>query len=160
MPADPGYNACQRTKSYVAYNPWEHFANSVIDEKGRRVSGWHVRNAGYGARADAAHSETAFLTDRAINFLNQVDAQQGWHLHLRCLKPHWPHLASAPSQHAVQQRARTNVVQLRSADDERWKTAIEEFIRWASPTMHVRRTAREDIELHDKTIYTGDKVVL
>ncbi|MDA7598486.1 cytochrome P450 [Alphaproteobacteria bacterium] len=41
-----------------------------------------------------------------------------------------------------------------------WKTAPDEFIRFASPTMHFRRTATSDIELGGKLIKAGDKVVL
>jgi len=41
-----------------------------------------------------------------------------------------------------------------------WNTCADEFIRLASPTMHFRRTATEDYELHGKTIRKGDKVLL
>ena len=50
------------------------------------------------------------------------------------------------------------IQQLRSG--QHWDTCADEFIRLASPTMHFRRTATEDVELHGKTIKTGDKVVL
>ncbi len=50
--------------------------------------------------------------------------------------------------------------QLRAADEALWGTAVDEFIRWASATMHFRRTAREDTEQRGKTIKAGDKVVL
>lgn len=36
---------------------------------------------------------------------------------------------------------------------------VEELIRYASPVYHFRRTATEDIEMHGKTIKSGDKVV-
>jgi len=38
--------------------------------------------------------------------------------------------------------------------------AVEEFLRWASPVYHFRRTATRDVELHGKTIREGDKVVI
>ena len=38
--------------------------------------------------------------------------------------------------------------------------AVEEFLRWASPVYHFRRTATRDVELHGKTIRAGDKVVM
>jgi cytochrome P450 len=38
--------------------------------------------------------------------------------------------------------------------------AIEEMLRWTSVTMHFRRTATTDVELHGKRIRAGDKVVL
>jgi cytochrome P450 len=37
--------------------------------------------------------------------------------------------------------------------------AVEEFLRWASPVYHFRRTATRDVELHGRTIRAGDKVV-
>ncbi len=41
-----------------------------------------------------------------------------------------------------------------------WETAADEFIRFASPTMHFRRTATQDVEMRGKTIRAGDKVLL
>lgn len=38
--------------------------------------------------------------------------------------------------------------------------AVEEFLRWASPVYHFRRTATRDTELHGQRIRAGDKVVL
>ncbi len=48
---------------------------------------------------------------------------------------------------------------LQNADNRLWASATEEFIRWASPTMHFRRTATEDFELHGKKVKEGDKVI-
>ena len=39
-------------------------------------------------------------------------------------------------------------------------SAIEEFLRWASPVMHFRRTATADTELHGQRITAGDRVVI
>ncbi len=49
--------------------------------------------------------------------------------------------------------------QLQQGGDQIWETAADEFIRWASPTMHFRRTATEDFELHGKKVREGDKVL-
>jgi len=38
--------------------------------------------------------------------------------------------------------------------------AVEEILRWGSVTMHFRRTAIQDYQLHGKTIQAGDRVVL
>jgi cytochrome P450 len=38
--------------------------------------------------------------------------------------------------------------------------AVEEFLRWASPVYHFRRTATRDVELGGKQINAGDKVVM
>jgi cytochrome P450 len=50
--------------------------------------------------------------------------------------------------------------QLRNGGPAIWETAPDEFIRWASPTMHFRRTATREFELHGKTVKEGDKVIL
>lgn len=44
--------------------------------------------------------------------------------------------------------------------DHRIGTAVEEFIRWASPVMTFRRTAATDVELGGQTILAGEKVVM
>ena len=38
--------------------------------------------------------------------------------------------------------------------------AVEEFLRWASPVYHFRRTATREVELHGQRIKAGDKVVI
>lgn len=48
---------------------------------------------------------------------------------------------------------------LLQAEPERIPNAVEEFLRWASPVYHFRRTAARDVELHGRTIRAGDKVV-
>jgi cytochrome P450 len=44
--------------------------------------------------------------------------------------------------------------------DGRIKTAIEEFVRWASPVMTFRRTVTKDVELHGRHLSEGEWVVL
>jgi cytochrome P450 len=39
-------------------------------------------------------------------------------------------------------------------------SATEEVLRWATPLHHFRRTATKDVELHDRAISAGDKVVI
>jgi cholest-4-en-3-one 26-monooxygenase len=39
-------------------------------------------------------------------------------------------------------------------------SAIEEFLRWASPVMHFRRTATRDTEIRGQRIAAGDRVVM
>lgn len=41
-----------------------------------------------------------------------------------------------------------------------WEGVADEFIRWASPATHFRRTATEDFEFHGKSVRAGDKVLL
>lgn len=44
--------------------------------------------------------------------------------------------------------------------DNRIGTAVEEFVRWASPVMTFRRTAARDFELGGQQIAAGEKVVM
>ncbi|MBV6729307.1 cytochrome P450 [Nocardioides daeguensis] len=46
------------------------------------------------------------------------------------------------------------------ADPSLIPDAVEEFLRWASPVYHFRRTATRDVELHGQQIKEGDKVVM
>ena len=39
-------------------------------------------------------------------------------------------------------------------------TAVEEFIRWVTPILNMRRTATEDHELHGQSIKAGDELLL
>ena len=39
-------------------------------------------------------------------------------------------------------------------------TAVEEFIRWVSPVLNMRRTATEDHEFHGQHIREGDELLL
>ncbi|MFV0308241.1 MAG: cytochrome P450 [Desertimonas sp.] len=47
-----------------------------------------------------------------------------------------------------------------AGDRETVDRGVEELIRWGSVTMHFRRTATRDIEMHGRQIATGDKVVI
>jgi cytochrome P450 len=49
---------------------------------------------------------------------------------------------------------------LADLDDSGWRVAVEELLRWTTPLHHFRRTATRDVELHDKAIAAGDKVVV
>jgi cytochrome P450 len=49
---------------------------------------------------------------------------------------------------------------LREDFENRIGTAVEEFIRWASPVMTFRRTAATDFELGGQEILAGEKVVM
>jgi cytochrome P450 len=44
--------------------------------------------------------------------------------------------------------------------DNRIGTAVEEFVRWATPVMTFRRTAAKDFELGGQRILAGEKVVM
>ena len=40
------------------------------------------------------------------------------------------------------------------------RTGVEEFIRWVSPILNMRRTVTQDHELHGKQLHAGDQVLL
>ena len=44
--------------------------------------------------------------------------------------------------------------------DGRMPTAVEEFVRWASPVLSFRRTTTREVELHGERLPEGEKVVL
>ena len=84
-----------RGKGYDSADPWTDFVIGVEDEQGRTLSGWKMRHAGLPARVREEHSETAYTTDVALDFMRrQGDAP--WVLHLSYVKPHWPYIAPAP----------------------------------------------------------------
>ena len=92
----PRYNEYLQALGYEAENPWHTFANSGIDEEGNVLDGWQNRNAKYPANIKEEHSESAYMTDRAIEFMQGADDSEPWCLHLGYIKPHWPYIAPAP----------------------------------------------------------------
>lgn len=95
--ADPDlpYNRYLRSKGYKGANPWHVAANASSDENGEVLSGWYMRNAAQPAAVADEHSETAYMTDRAMDFIRGA-GDTPWLLHLSYIKPHWPYIVSAP----------------------------------------------------------------
>ena len=92
---DPAYNRYLRQLGYAGVNPWHEWANSAVGAGGEILSGWAMRNARLPARIPEKHSETAYMTDRAIEFMSKA-GEGPWCLHVSYIKPHWPYLAPAP----------------------------------------------------------------
>ncbi len=84
-----------RAQGYASDNPWHDFANAGRDEQGRILSGWEMRWAGRPAHIAEAHSETPYMTRRAMEFITE-QGERPWLLHLSYIKPHWPYVAPAP----------------------------------------------------------------
>jgi arylsulfatase A-like enzyme len=93
------YNDYLRRSGYQAANAWHEFANSGVDAAGQLQSGWKLRNSGLAARVEERHSETAWATDTAIDFI-RAQGEAPWCLHLSYIKPHWPYIAPAPYHQA------------------------------------------------------------
>jgi arylsulfatase A-like enzyme len=84
-----------RERGYAGDNPWHDHANSALGENGELLSGWEMRHARRPARVREEHSETAYTTDRAMDFIRAL-GEQPWVLHLSYIKPHWPYVVPAP----------------------------------------------------------------
>ena len=93
--ADLRYNQYLRNLGYTGENPWHEYANSSVSDGGDIQSGWLMRHARAPARVKEEHSETAYMTGRAMEFIAEA-GDRPWCLHLSYIKPHWPYIAPAP----------------------------------------------------------------
>ena len=103
---DLAYNKWLLGHGYESPNPWNDFANSGRGPKGELMSGWALRHSIYPARIDKAHSETAYMTKRAIDFIDDA-GDKPWVLHLSYIKPHWPYIAPDPYHNMFKDVAHT-----------------------------------------------------
>ena len=87
-------------KGYKGANPWHDYANSGVDENGDIASGWLYANATCPANIREEDSETPWLTQQAIKFIDQrrqnARHDTPWCCHLSYIKPHWPYIVPAP----------------------------------------------------------------
>ncbi len=82
---------------YDSDNPWGDFANSGVDEDGERLSAWLLKNSRLAANVPEEHSETAYMTNRAMDFMEDaMEDGRPWMCHLSYIKPHWPYIVPAP----------------------------------------------------------------
>ncbi len=82
---------------YDSDNPWGDFANSGLDEDGERLSAWLLKNSRLAANVPEEHSETAYMTNRAMAFMEEaMEDGRPWMCHLSYIKPHWPYIVPAP----------------------------------------------------------------
>jgi arylsulfatase A-like enzyme len=91
------YDDYLRAQGFDATNPWEQWANSAEAPDGTLLSGWLMEHADKPARIPEEHSETPYMTRRAMRFIDDaaVDGRP-WCLHLSYIKPHWPYIVPAP----------------------------------------------------------------
>ncbi len=89
------YNDWLREHGYEGENPWNDYANSAEGPDGEVLSGWHLKHSNLPARVQEKHSETAYMTQRAREFIEQA-GKTPWLCHLSFIKPHWPYMAPAP----------------------------------------------------------------
>jgi len=94
---DPAYDTYLREHGFDAENPWEHWANSGEGENGENFNGWLLIHADKAARIPDEHSETPYMTRRAMRFIDEAEAKgEAWCAHLSYIKPHWPYIVPAP----------------------------------------------------------------
>ena len=92
----PRYNAYLREHGYDGDNPWEHWANSGATAMARcSPAGCCVMPTSPRAFRDE-HSETPYMTRRAMDFIAEAERRTPWCLHLSYIKPHWPYIAPEP----------------------------------------------------------------
>jgi arylsulfatase A-like enzyme len=89
------YNKWLNEQGYPGDNPWHDYANSAEGPDGDILTGWQMRYARKPARVKAEHSETPYMTSRAMEFMDDA-GDDAWCLHLSFIKPHWPYVAPAP----------------------------------------------------------------
>lgn len=92
---ESGYADYLRAHGYAGADPWTTHVVGADGPGGSTASGWFLRNVHLPARVAEEHSETAYVTGRALDYL-AAQGTQPWALHLSYVKPHWPYLAPAP----------------------------------------------------------------
>ncbi|THD84277.1 phosphonate monoester hydrolase [Aliigemmobacter aestuarii] len=90
------YNEWLKARGYPGDNPWHTHANAGRAGDGSLASGWLLKNARLPAAIDEPDSETPWLTDECIRFLQSPEARRPWLCHLSYIKPHWPYIVPAP----------------------------------------------------------------
>lgn len=94
---DPAYDRYLRDQGFNAKNPWEELANSAQGPDGEQQNGWLLVHADKPARIPEEHSETPYMTRRAMDFVREAKADgRPWLMHLSYIKPHWPYIVPAP----------------------------------------------------------------
>ena len=94
-PRIPRYERYLKELGYAGENLWDDWANAGEDEAGNLLSGWLLKHARRPARIREEHSETPYMTRRAMQFVEDA-GDAPWCLHLSYIKPHWPYIAPAP----------------------------------------------------------------
>ena len=141
--ADLAYNEYLREQGYEGDNPWNSVANAASGEDGETLSGWHMRNSDKPAVVADEHSETAYMTDRAMDFMEDA-GDDAWCLHLSYIKPHWPYIVSAP-YHDMYNSSDLTPVQRGNFERERPHPVHEAFMAASCSETFARDEVRERV---------------
>jgi arylsulfatase A-like enzyme len=134
---ESGYGDYLRAHGYAGDDPWNDYVIAALDGAGNKVSGWFLRNAHLPALVREEHSETAYMTDRALEFI-RAQGERQWVLHLSYIKPHWPLMAPAP-YHAMFRNADTGPIIRADPKNEK-----------PHPVLTAYREAHEDCLSHQR----------
>ncbi|MCK9512697.1 MAG: sulfatase-like hydrolase/transferase [Pigmentiphaga sp.] len=143
------YKAFLHRQGYDGDDPWLGHANSGRHADGSPASGWQMRHAHLAAAVQEPHSETAYVTDVAIDFIRRRH-RKPWALHLSYIKPHWPYMAPAP-YHAMYRDAPLAPVR-RRRDTEANEHPVLRAYRSHDECLSFER---EDVAAHVKPAYMG-----
>ena len=89
------YNEYLNEMGYEGKNPWQSWVQAVVDDEGNVRDGRIWSNSKYPSRLPDEHSESAYVTDRAIEFMGEM-GNDPWCLQLGYYKPHWPYVTNDP----------------------------------------------------------------
>ena len=147
--AESGYAAYLQAHGYRSADPWSDYV-IAMEDGARIVSGWQMRNVHLPSRVRDEHSETAYMTDRALEWI-RAQGERPWVLHLSYVKPHWPYVAPAP-WHALYRDGDVGPIR-RGAQDG---TADEHpVVRAYREHDECKSFAREDVARHVRPAYMG-----
>ena len=91
----PRYDDYLKSVGIDRDDPWDSAANSGRDEGGELRSGWLLKYSNLPADIPEEHSETPYMTRRAMAFMEEA-GDEPWLCHLSFIKPHWPYIVPAP----------------------------------------------------------------
>lgn len=144
-----GYSGWLRAQGYEGQTPWSDYVISAVNEQGEVVSGWHMRNVHLPARVKKEHSETAYTTDTALQFMRE-QGERPWVLHLSYVKPHWPYMAPAP-YHALYTADQCLPTRKQTSELDNAHPVVAAYRRHEESATF----ARDDVVRHVRPAYQG-----
>jgi len=143
LPLNLGYNAFLRRNGFDGVNPWRQYVATNVSADGTLLDGWLLRNNAWPANIPEEYSETAFATQRAMEFIENAD-EQPWCLHLGYIKPHWPLVAPAPYHNLYGAEDIPPVVRSESEKQDR-HPVVEAFARQEYSVNYSRDEVRDKV---------------
>ena len=145
----PYYEEFLKERGYAGEHRWRDWANSAEGPNGELLDGMAMRHAHLPARVREEDSETAYVTDRAIDFI-EASRDKPWVLHVSYIKPHWPYIAPRP-YHAMYRGSDVGVAR-RSPIEERTLHPVVSAYR---THLEARNWSRPEVVEHVRPAYKG-----